>query len=485
MIKVINSLVVWKELFLTLVFILLSSSIALNRQYLIAVSLYVIGLWFISKNLGRALWISYVTNFLFFKAAYFFEKINYQVNFLDLGNSEVYSSWFVNYSDMLIIFLIYWVWRNKKKLNLSGPAILVNRKVEILMLAILGLGFLATSFSPMPGVSMFGLIQLLKFFVVFNLARALLRPLKLSSITLGILAIFVLVNSVLIVVQKIKGGPLGIAIESENRFVPYGIFSDENIGLYRPGGMTTSPNLTASILGMFIPILFIIGATKNRYNNVITWTMLLISTAALVFTASRYVWIVTAITIYFSFRYLKKAGIMYLPDLVARYMKPLMICFFILLGPFIFNRIITFGKVFEKQGGGIYRWHQIVMEGDFMKTNLFGIGLDVYQYQIPNRFDPEFFFSDASPPHNLFAEIGAGFGIFGIPLFVSLFYEITKEKFAGLRRRYHPLVHGVGALMISYILISMAHPWMFARPIAELFWVFAGYVYNNEKIITV
>src|SRR3989338_9284793 len=109
MIKVINSLVVWKELFLTLVFILLSSSIALNRQYLIAVSLYVIGLWFISKNLGRALWISYVTNFLFFKAAYFFEKINYQVNFLDLGNSEVYSSWFVNYSDMLIIFLIYWV----------------------------------------------------------------------------------------------------------------------------------------------------------------------------------------------------------------------------------------------------------------------------------------------------------------------------------------------------------------------------------------
>ena len=116
---------------------------------------------------------------------------------------------------------------------------------------------------------------------------------------------------------------------------------------------------------------------------------------------------------------------------------------------------------------------------------LLGMGVDVYKYEIPTRFDPEFFFSDASPPHNLFAEIGVGFGIFGIPLFVSLFYEITKEKFAGLRRGYHPLVHGVGALMISYILISMAHPWMFARPIAELFWVFAGYVYNNEKIITV
>jgi len=463
-----------KESLIIAVFIFFSIFNTLLRPYLLMIFLLLIGLYLISKDIVKSVWLGFLVIMLFYRAKYFVKPI-------EINDFEAIITYFVEFSDGLLILLLYLIAR--KRIILERNKVKSNSflNIEILSFLIITLGIISSWFSKMSGVAWFSLLQLIKYFVIYYLGRIILINRKIKKVTIEVIFLFVLFNGLLIILQKINGGPLGLSIESINRFSTYGLFAAESISLYRPGGITTSPNLLASIFGMIIPMLFVLGLTKNKFNKVFVWLCLVSSVLALIFTLSRAIWILVGIMLPVIYLWLKKKKQLQAPILIKKYGKKVGFLLIMLLIPFMLDRLISLKEAFGSYGTGIYRVRHLLMAKDFMLKNSFGIGLNVFQYEIIDQYEPEYFFYDSSPAHNLIAQVGAGMGMVGVVLFLWLFWKIFKKHLVDfVRTRYNPLHQGIILAVISYILILQIHPWLLKRPIAGLFWILAGFNYEKE-----
>lgn len=471
-----------KESWAAVLFILASIPITLYRPYLLLLTLFVIVVYLISRDFIISSWLSFVFAFLFYRAKYFTEELHFPNGFLDLGATPVLVTYFVAFSDALLVLLFYALIRKKRRDGARFSLLFRGTFVEAVILLIVVLGIASSWFSSMPYVAFFELLLLVKLFAIYSISKGLLLDKRIVKLTFELLFLFVFFNAVLVILQKIHGGPLGLPIESINQFVQYGIFADESKGLYRPGGITTSPNLFGSIFGMMMPLLFVLGVTRNNFNKGFIWMILITVSIALVFTSARAVWIFEGLVLPLAYRKLRMSKLLAVPSWVGRFWKPLLLMLGIILIPSIVHRLATLQEIFSESGGGIYRIRHLVMAWDLMKNNPLGSGLNVFQYEIVQRYSPEYFFYDSTPAHNVFAQVGAGFGVFGVVLFLLLYYRLLKDRLTALgnKKLFDPLFHGITLSMVVYLLVLQVHPWLNTRPIAEIFWLLAGYSYEKS-----
>lgn len=462
-----------KESWLVTIFIIGSVWIVNPYFYSLLVVTLFAALYFSSRDLVKSTWLTFIPAYLFYRAFYYTSPFIFQSGFLENESNQTLITYFVSFSDPLLILLLILLFFHQRRLKISEK---INRSlvwVIISMALITVWGIISSWFSKMPEVSYFYLLQLVKFFIVFLISLLVTSYQRISKAVLETILLFVLFNSILIVLQKVNSGPLGLPIESPNLFTKFGRFADESPGLYRPGGITTGPNEMATVIGMALPVLVSLGFTKNKFNQTFIWICLGTSAAALMFTAARAVWFLMLIILPLVYRRIKASSVYFSPP-AAKYAIPTLIGLGIIFMPMVIQRVLSIDQLIKSGGGAVYRLRHLVAARELMKTNPLGVGMNVFQYAIVEQFEPEFIFYDSTPAHNVFAEVGADFGWVGIVLFLLLFYFMIKLALPTTLQS-NPISVGVLGGLIVYLALLQVHPWLFERSASSLFWLLGGY----------
>lgn len=449
-----------KETSIIIFFIIASAWISNEWVYFALIGIALSALYYVSGQFLKSLWLIFIPVYLFYRA----------VHFPDF-------SVFIQFSDCIMALILLNLYFCNKEL-LSRKLKKFNQgNLHFALTGIVILGAVSSYFSKYMDISIFYLIQLVKFFLVLFLARVMTSGREMRSATINLILIFVLFNSILIILQKINGGPLGIPVETQNLFSKFGRYADESKSLYRPGGITTGPNEMATVLGISIPLIFSIAITKNRYNKVFIWVGLILAVTAVIFTAARAVWMLAAIVLPLVYYSQKKSGQARIPTWIRKNPKVLLVLVLVFISstlPLVINRIASIPLLFSQTGGAVYRLRHLIMGEKIAEIFPFGVGMNGFQNEIVFRFEPAYYFDDESPAHNVFVEVVADFGIIGLPLFVWLFYLLGKLHFPYRQLKAGYLKMGIFWGVVVYILLLQVHPWLFERSASSLFWIIVG-----------
>jgi hypothetical protein len=445
---------------LIIFFIIASGWISTDWLYLSLIGVALFNLYLINGNLLKSLWLVFVPVYLFYRAIH----------------SPDFSI-FIQFSDLIMVLIVVNLYFFNKDLLSKELKKINSFNLFFSMALIVVLGLVSSYFSKYLNSSLFYLIQLIKFFLVFFISKVILADRQTRLSTILLIFVFILFISILIIFQKINGAPLGIPAESQNLFSRFGRYADESKSLYRPGGITTGPNEMATVLGMSIPLIFCAAMTKNNYNKLLVWSCLILSMIAVIFTAARAVWILIFILMPVVYYSLKQSGLIQIPAWFIRKPKLLIIgiiVFSAMVLPLVFNRISSLPLLFSRGGGAVYRLHHFEMGKKIAGIFPFGVGVNGFQYEIQSRFEPDYYFNFTSPAHNVFVEVMADFGVIGLPLFILLFYFLVKVHWPYNRQNISYLKIGIFWSVIGYILLLQVHPWLFERSASSLFWLLAG-----------
>ena len=467
------------ESWLYILFILASLKITAYRPYLILIFLFILGLYLVSRNLTPSVWLVFVGSLFFRKAKFFARAYPAPEAFLKLADEPVVY-FFIAFSDALLLLFLY-IFRRVKLAKFKK----VFKASDWLLLLLVLWGMVTSCLSKLPEVSWFWLGQLTKYIVIFYLASLVFKSSSWAKKTIEFILVFSLFNALLIVLQKLSGGPLGLAVEENLRI--YGRFADESRSLYRPGGISWDANLSASMIGMVLPLLVLLATIKNNYNKLFLWISLLISNVALVLTASRAVWLGAFVLLMILYKKVLAKRRLVFPYLVRRYWVFSLVLLALFLGPMVVDRLGSLGETVKHRGGAIYRWRHLVMAFKLFLDQPWGIGLNVFQYQILDKFKPEYFMHDSTPAHNLFAQVGVSLGLPGLVIFGMFLARLLKKAWFVIKdsEKHSLLSIGLAFAVFSYLLFSQIYPWFLMTPISELFWLLAGafYAEENKKVI--
>jgi hypothetical protein len=439
--------------------------------YLIALAVIFIALYLRTKNLTTALWSLFLVSFLFFKPILYLEEPSYQpLLFKETENQELIKKFYVNFSDVILVAVIYMLARNRQQHSIK-----ISTSSTLSLLGILIFAFISAYHSNYFSIAFFYSIQLMKLLCIFLISKILFESSHLKNIFFQILFSFSLYNSALIFKQKLSGGPTGLITEL-NPWSSLGRYADEINSLYRPGGFTADPNLIATIFGMTIPLALAFVLNKNTFSKTYLWVTIFVSSVALVLTASRAVWVFTAILCFLVYRKYRSLNVAQ-PLWLVKHIKTIFIVALLVCIPLLGKRLLTIRSAFDEQGGAVYRLQHIALAIKMGTQNVFGVGLGTFQYELSlSHFDPKTFTYDISPPHNVFAEVLSGMGVFGLLSFVSFqafaLRETANDESQYLNQKHaHP---GVVYAMIAYVLAANFYPWLFKHPVTELYWILLG-----------
>lgn len=458
------------------VFIVLSMNVGTLRPYLILVVILIIAMFFVNRNLINSLWLSFIGVFLLRQSKYFTKSFQAPANYLNLGLRQPEIIYFVAFADAILVLLMYLLIRRKimKKssiFKISNPVLLIH------LVAILAIGIVATFLSPLPQVSWFNLWYFSKLILIFLLTMIIVQNNKIIIKTLEIIFIYGLFLASLVIIQKVIGGPIGLAIEEQ--YAQYTVrYADELPSLYRPGGIFWDANLTASILIMMLPSWLIFAFTKKYFSQTFMFICLSIGSLALIFTASRAAWTVGLLLACASYWMVIKKYKISVPKWMSTYGLWGLIILTLAFSPMVLARILSLTEVFGSHGGATYRLRHLEMALHFLKTRPVGLGLGVFQYQILQQWQPQYYLFDSTPAHNIFAQVGAGLGFGGLLLFIRFIYRIIRQGFDLLINQQSSLIkQGIILGCFGYFLASQFYPWWLTRPISGIFWLFLGIFY--------
>lgn len=446
-----------------------------NKPYVLLLAVYAGILYITNHNATISIWYTFLGSLLFYKAKYFIVPFVSQIA-VSLGlNQETFFTYYVAFFDGLLILLVYFLFKNRQKLKMKTPVF-----IELLLLVfLLGVGALSSIYSQFDNVSWFSLARIFEYVMLFTTSMIMLSDQKVFRVTLSMVLTFISLNAVLIIVQKFLGGPVGIVLEDVSTGM-FGRFADEIPGLYRPGGIYFEPNLPASLINMILPLVFYLSfGLKTFINQKMTKVIFVLLVIALIFTGSRANWIIGLIALTLSYAYLNNKKRLTKLTLHKRTVVAIIVlCIFIL--PIITQRASTIGQALnDKRGSLAFRIQHLTMAKEFMLARLWGVGVDGFQYQILDSYKPGDYFANITAPHNILAEVGSGFGVVGLGIFLLFILLVYK--------RLIPLVNsknnasGLNMVLLigysTYLLSAQFYPWLFAPPLSEISWIFLGGLY--------
>lgn len=249
---------------------------------------------------------------------------------------------------------------------------------------------------------------------------------KIKSI-IEITVASVLFQTLLVFLQKINNGTLGIYIESFMLKEEFGIRSNENIDILRLTGSFFEP----SILGTFLLINFslLLNSLKKLKNNKIKKLVLLALLGCfigIILTASRGIYLLFFAYIIYEIILAVKNRNLKLKTINKNLLLAIIIIIAVFL-PYFSNRIFDFSKIFSKLGSGTYRL-QLAEESFLLaKNNLLGVGINLSPYNFAiQKFSKEIIF-DPAHPHNIFFQILAETGFIGLTIFSFFIFYTIKE----------------------------------------------------------
>lgn len=455
-----------QESYLVIAFYALHLWVGTNRGYLVLLVLFIACLYTQTRSLRNTLWISLVATIPFQQAKYFVEI--FESSTYPGVTTPIYYS--LSYVDLLLLFTIYVTLRARLRLNTVRIQV-----VDMLLIPIAIMAAISTWTSHFPSIAAFGFLQLIKLFLFYLLSRVLLQQKKLIKLTLEAMLLFVVFNSLLISMQKFHGGPLGLAAENLNTWSIFGRYAGETSSYYRPAGITDDPNASATILGMFIPLLVVLAYTNAVLPSGLLWGALFSACVALIFTGSRAVWGTTAISSLMALFAVRRLFPLRVPRIIRKYGLLVGALTIFACAPFILIRILALNTALSDFGSATYRLHHFQIAFNTMKMYPFGTGLNTTPYEMSNTYPPIFYMYDPSELHNIFAQVLASLGIFGFLSYVLFIYAVVSGRLKRVNQtRASILTLAIVSLLISYLAAGNFYPWLLSIPISGYFWVLAG-----------
>lgn len=262
-------------------------------------------------------------------------------------------------------------------------------------------------------------------------------------------------------------------------------YADEMKSLFRPGGTSWNANLTGSILTMLVPFTLVLGSIKLKFNQKLMQIFFGTITLAIIFTASRFIWIVfisSIIVIFLKDKSVFNWLVKYFQSINKYFKLGILGILIVFLLPFIIGRMLSF----ENSLGFKYRLNHYSLSYDILVKNPLGIGFDMFKYKIVNLYEPEEYMYDSSPQHNLFLEMATSTGIVGGLFFIFFAYLVIKDKLSIFLNKQSSWLETLLALTILiYFSINQMYSSLFSVTITELFWLILGISYvefNTKKI---
>ena len=453
-----------KESYVFLGFIALSLVVNGNKKYFVLLLGYALFLYLVSGNLVRAFWLAFVSAFLFDKVVVLL--INYPVTetvLHQLPNKEVTMNFAFAFADALLIPFIFFI--RKKSVKIQWGII------DGVVLVLFVLGIISAINSTVPFYySWYALFKLFIYILIFYLAREIGKDKRIVKATLEIIVLYALFNVVLMLLQKVHGGPLGLLVEDMT--YPFGRYADEISSLYRPGGISWNANLTGTILLMVVP-LSLVAQKLRQYPKWVSGVMTLFLLLGIYLTASRFIWLATFLAVgVYLYKYPEE-----IKKLLGKMNKLLktLLCIggIVLLAPFVISRLSTL----TEKNGYYYRYQQYLTAVDMIKNRLFGVGLDGYRYFAVDNYLPKDYGYNVTPPHNLFLEVGSGVGIGGVICLVLLLFIICRKFIYYYRARKWELPVGLCSALVVYFLVNQAYTSWYSASMTKLFWLLLGLAY--------
>ncbi len=455
--------------------ILLSSALiflhALNvqlRWYIPILFLSVLASWLIHRSLLTALWHIYITILPISLSRNFFSSEIPAVQWG--GEYDVVFNYFLKYSQILFIGVIYFLLRDRKKFT-TIP--FTNQNALLFFFPILFI-FFNTIAALHSHVFPYVIYQFFLFIFIlahFFISFFLLRDWKIFSLTLHVWWLQTVLLCVLLLLQFVKGSQLGIGLEQRNDASPQGSVLSEIGDNYRPGGYFFDPNVAATWLMMLGPLILFYFIQEGRNEN-ITFMHSLLFLAGLIVTQSRFPWILAIVFIFFCWWLIKRKKIFsfHLPRRAALFI----IAFFILAAPFLLWRFSTLRRTFQPGGGKDYRLTQFFTSTQSMLASPWGIGVGTIEYEVLGILPASQFSHDVVEPHNIFIQVGVGLGIFGLIAFCFFLYVRFRQLIMEFLHNKQPLFFGLLLSCFGYVSLANVYPWLLNSPLAELFWLLFG-----------
>ena len=468
---------IYPETVIIAIFMLIQLIIGPNRIFLVAIIVLLAALYKYSRNFLNALWLGFLATLPFARGRYY-EFIVLPQSMIGASEDLTFSIPIL-FSDALLVVIIYLLlsrynkYRTKYSVSLSEIMIFISLFTFFIIAAI------STYFSSIPFTSSYFYLQLGKLAIIFIISLIIFSDKQAIKKTFQILLLFVIANALLVVLQYLNRGPLGLIVEDLSNL--YGVFASESRSLYRPGGFSADPNIAATIFAVFIPIILLNTlATKKKW-NVVAWVGIGIIFTALVITASRSAWAVAVLSVLITVWFLRKQKKLYVPAYLQSYWKILAVTFLILFGPFIANRLSSLGNVFQHEGGGTYRIRHLEVGWHYLKNEPYGVGVGLFPFSMALDFPMEETGLRPTLPHNIFTQIGAEMGFVGLLTFIVFLWLLIRRPLSLLSsgmRSVNPFYFSIFLGFISLFLLNLVFPWFLHPSIGWLFWILGAYVHK-------
>lgn len=390
--------------------------------------------------------------------------------------------YYISFSMILLILLIFSILRARKGASVVMPVF----GESVLLAVFLVIGSVSSVLSAFGTISWFSLFIMFEYVLLFYVSIIMCSDKKVFRLTIRMIIAFVALNALLIVLQKLRGGPIGIILEDISSGA-FGRFPTETPGFYRPGGIYFEPNLPASLINLILPaaLYFVLTHIKGLVGVVLRMSLLTLL-AALIATGSRANWAIGVIAMSTTAWYYRQKNTLSTIFTNPRFIVMIAIVLLMLL-PTIFSRISSIPISFTGDTGGWqFRLRHITIAKDIMSTNIFGVGLDVFQYHILDHYSPTYYFSHFTAPHNVLAEAGSATGFIGLGVFISFFVVVLYRLFKNFKGD-NAAASGINAALLigyaTYLLSAQVYPWLFTPPLSELSWIILGCLYAKTAAI--
>jgi len=447
-----------------------------NKTLLLFFALFILILFIKFKNLEEAFFWGFITSIpIVVGKTYSFNLIPAnELSQPNPNNPEGYNvELVITTGNIIALFMVplmfktLIIFKKKQKLILDFSL--------FLLFLLIGLVLLSTLNSQNPTISFLFFLTFLEPPLVFIYARYLInwRKDKTKNILYFLLSSQAIFESLWVILQFVKNGPLGKSIEYFTGIVPFGLGADEDVWRYRPTGTFNHANLVAVFL---LPIIILnfssfYSKSKKPTRKIIYFLFpLILSILALGITLGRSAWFSLFLGVIILSYILEKK---YRFSIEYVYEKWLLILAFLVLiiSPFfLLPRITSTFNSFVEGGGFTTRIELIKESLEVIKQNpLLGVGIGM---SVPEMFknNPRgMMYYFPTPVHNWYLFFASEAGIPALLTFIFLLNSCLRKIF--FVRQKNTFLTGTVIAVLAILINGVFQPFLGSQ---DLLFIFLG-----------
>lgn len=440
------------------------------------VTLFYIGaIWVVSRNFPLALFFGFVATLPFTKGKSFsFLLLPKQFVRLYI-QQDIIIFFSLYFSDVLLaLFLYFFISRNVRLTGRKKPLMLIS--VFVLFLCF---SFISSCYAIYPTVSFLAWGEFVKLGII------LLVPMVVWKDAIGVywqlICAGVLYEGFFGIMQYINHGRLGRFIESIPVGLLYGKTAWEQQGLLRVSGTFSDPDLYATFLLVNIGVLcgyLLFHEIKEHRGRILLFVSICIGSCAILFSGNRIIYIYLAILlVWFFIRMCMRSMVWKKMGLRYTVVGSLIVVF---VGfPYLATRLHGLSRVFAGDGSGTFRLQMIRDAYRVGLSHPLGVGLGMMPYYFATQFTQDHPIYGPDFPHNLFMELFAESGLFGLLFFLLFLYLLYRQVVLGRSVRDSiPFYIGSGL----FFLCAMVYPLTFdAIEVISLAFLYMGFAMASDS----